>query len=514
MAGTITVGSEFIADPDEASFDLTERVNNLDASGSKSWLDETYEGYEYKRSKWQYVNDHYTLQVLDPDKVREYLRQRRVAEHADDYAERIEIAACVPYLSSSIDQINGMVSAVEPDIDRQWSEPERPETGFGDPEEEGSPAYILTNNYNGSGMNVVPFWQRVGTELLKYMEGYILVVGAGDNKRDPCIRWIDPWAVTNFMDDNGLTTDIVVKHEGDARTSIKDPVATVEMRTHYHVLGWDTYKKTKDGYALHDSGKYNYYQSKERLVRTLPIFRLALPMSRNVAFQAAKQQNRIFNTESEMQMAMRKGMMPIGVFRGTPDKFKEDQEKRKKGWNSIMQHPDIKEPHYFMTQPTEPADQAMKVVEMWEEDMLQTIFREYSDAAQLKTATQIRQESRSSLESILVHLSDTLDEGENTAMHLMAQAWFPNDSTKWDVFNVRRSKKFQPVDADSVIQGIRDRYIGRTNRVPAGRSAVIDAVKKIADHDGIAYVDEEIDADVDAERDQSAVDNAALNFRL
>lgn len=508
---TITVGSAFVSDPDEASFDLTDRDNNLDTASYDDWLDEKYDGYDYLNSKWQYVHDHYTLQILDLDKIKDYLCQRQVAEHPDDFAERTEIVACVPYLSSSIDQLNGMVSAVEPDTMREWQDPEDPSRGLGDIEDEDSPAYKLSRNYDGNGMNVVPFWQRAGCEILKYMDIFCAVIGAGENKRDPYVRLIEPWSIINYTEADGVVTDMIVKHTADGRRSIRDKVQTVQMRTHYHLEGWDTYRKTDGGWMLDGSGTYEYYTDATMRQRRLPIFRISLPMSRNVAYQGARQQNRIFNIESEQQMAARKGMIPLLVFREkSPLKQKATDTTTKRGGNRITQDPDIKEQHYFIVHPTEPALMAGTIKQEYVEAMLNTIFREYSDAAQLKTATQIRQESRSSIETILVVLSDTLDEAENTAMFLMEQTWYPGQPDRWGGFQVKRSKTFQAVDADEVIQSIKDRYVGSMTVVPIGREGLVDAVKKIADHDGVSYSDEELEGAVDEMISQAATDRAAL----
>lgn len=491
-------------------FDLTKEsgANPLEHVGTndKHWLEETYEGYSDSLDEWVYADDWYTGAVAKDDKIGDYLIRRVRAEHINDYNERKKIAAAIPYVSSVIDSLNGMVFAVEEDAQREWHEPEQPETGLGDPEVRGTPAYRLLHNTDGAGTAYNPFWQRVGINLLKFTKVYILIEGVSGSG-EPRMRMIPPMSVTNYFDDNGLVTDYIVKHYGFGRTSVRDPWEKRQRYTHYALDGWTTYEKNDDDFRVVDEAPYVYFTTREREQRTLPIFQLCLPLSRNVAYNAARQANRIFNMESEQQAAMRKGQLPRLVLRTNDlEEHKKFMKQSKDGGNVMVQDPSDQKEHYYLLQPTDAAQLANEVILRHKEAFYETTFQNFADAVpRQKTATQIRQESRASLETILTLLSDTLDEGENRAIHLMEQTEFPNDASRWGVFHVHRSKRFEPVDADGVVASIKKTYFGN-DTVPIDEAGMTDAAEKIADHYGITYNSDKLAEAVQEKRDQSAVD--------
>src|SRR5690606_25813848 len=92
-------------------------------------------------------------------------------------------------------------------------------------------------------------------------------------------------------------------------------------------------------------------------------------------------------------------------------------------------------------------------------------------------------------------IKEAIDEAENFALKILEQIYFPNNPSAWGQASVKRSDKFQPDNPDDVAQKLVERYISQ--RVPAGRTALINLVKKLLDMDGIAYQPEEVEAEVD-----------------
>lgn len=504
----------------ELRFDTSESTDGYDpttgvGNTKNDWLKETYDGYDDLNACWKYVDDHYTSDLLKDASISDYLIKRKQSEHADDYNERKTIAAYEPYLASVVDSINGMLFANDDQTERSFQEVDEEgqpveDTGLGDPNVRGTAAYRVWHNTDGRGLNYLPFLQRLLTELLKYNVVYILeegVVGAAD----PKLVIVPPSAVTNFFTDSeGNVTDRILKHKGDTRSNIQDEVKMADRYTHYSLDGWITYEKGEQGgYSQIGAGTYTYWRQMEKRQKMLPLIRVALPMSRNVAYNAARQANRIFNTQSEVQSALRKGLIArLKLVYEEQNQLKAMAEAARDGFNAIQDNPNYNKTHNYIHYPIEAVTAAREQLKEWIDSFYDTTFQQYNDSARERTATEVKWMARAGIESILTLCADALDEAEKQIMFLRAQTEFPNDSKRWGAFDVKRSKKFQPVDMDAVKKNLKEMYFG-ADTVPVGLAGLKDAATRIADMDDIST--EDVERGVEERSDQGAVDSAAAN---
>ena len=486
----------------------------------KNWLHNRYPGYPEKAKRWDYTSDHYSGNVLQ--KLDTYLPMRKVAEHPNAYVERKKIAAYTPHLSLVIDSMAGMLQAVEHDAMRQWHDPDDPSVGLGDPAVEGTAAYRLTYNADGEGTNWRTFWNRVLIRLLTYREVGIAVEGVTEQvvqgvviKTPPRLRLIEPQAQTNKLMAGTVAVERVIKHVKDERQSVKDDNDSVEHYTLFRLADWTEYRDSKKGPVQTDTGTYAYFSDPDRSSRRLPIVWASLPMDRDPAYMAARQCNRMFNTESEQQMATRMGNIPWPVFVVSSDEeFSAMLQGIASGKNAIPQNSEAGRDHHYMTPPPEPAEVSREQLKQYREDFYRTTFQNFVDAVRSTTATEIRQKSRSGIEALLVTLSDALDTAESDCAFLLEQAEFPDDTSMWGAFKVERSKKFQPLDGHDLAKMHKEMFFGN-EPVPIGETGRVEVAMKIAQESGIVVDEDEVEQEIREKADQRTQDNDALrNFGL
>lgn len=513
-----------MATKDELSFDLQNPtvdqvlLDVMNAVGSQDWLDYKYPGYDDAADRWQYVEDHYRGDVLLDDRISTYLIQRMAAEHDTAFLERTAIAGYTPHLATVIDSLVGMLFAVESEAERVF-QPEDSAEGLGDPEERGTPAWRLMTNTDGTGTNYAAHWQRFSTELVKFQELYLLAEGirrdgSGSTVQESSLRTITPDMVRNKRaDSSGRLVEVLVKHSADYRESIRDKPGLIDRYTLYELGGWTTWERHKaaDGSTIttiHDEGSYAYWDGPERRYQILPIQRFRLPMSRHVAYLGARLSNRIFNTESERQIATRYGNISRFALVGNKEQFQKIVKTIQSGGNVIQHWPDQSVPHYYITPPTAPGELAGKQLEEYVQTFYTVMFSQFGDAAKERTATEIRHESRSGVEAFLTLASDTVDEAENMGLLLYAQTEFPDRPAAWGQAYVKRSKDFQPVDTEKAIERMKETYFpGKA--LPIGVSGRMEAVERIAEYDGLPFDEDEVEEEVAAQSSQEVIDEDA-----
>lgn len=478
------------------------------------WVYQTSQSYAADLARFTYVDDHYTGNVLQDGKIADYLIQRAVAETDEAFEERCKIAGFTPHISVAIDKVTTMLQTV-PNTTRYWHTEDEPSTGLGDPFTVGTPAHNLRLNMDGDGTGHASFWYQVGTEVMKYLVCYLLVEGAGFDEHgealsDPKIRIVPPQEVRNQTADR---SEYILTHYKDLRTSLQDnaELDMVQHFTHYTIGGWVEYKLVDSEIVpTGKKGTYEYYADIDRTMRRVPIVPVVLPLRRDVAYMGARQSNRLFNTESEEQFSGRLGRIPRLVLVGDDDTVDKIIARLAKGDNVLQQDPEVNNPHYYLSAPTEPGTLAASQVERYRSDFYTTMFQQYEGAASKVTATEIRQKARSGLESILSALSDALDTAENDAMFLMEQAYYPDNTAMWGHFFVERSKDFAPEDPSEQRKDLRDTFFYNKS-VPLGTTGEKNAAVKIAESAGITVDETEIEEDIAQERDRSAQGAAALS---
>lgn len=510
----------------EEFFDGPNPTTRLDsdveaAKGANRWILHTHPEYDDLVEKWEYVEDHYTGSLLDKGKIEKYLIQRAQAEHENEYAERKKLATQPYHLAYLIDTFAGMIFAADRNVARMWQEDEN-DDGLGSEDDPDTMAGRLWRDADGTGTNYIPFWQRFVTSLIRLHRMYVLVEGVdrdsdGRVVSEPHYRSISPLSVTNWRYDGRTLVDVVVKHKADVRTSITEKPSERERYTHYHLEGFDVYDVIKDEqgekrvvFRPDMSGPYEYYEGPDSPDRTLPIFRVDLPFSRYLAYQAARRVNSVFNMESERDTALRHGNIARLAIVGTESFYEGVEKALALGFKLIRHDPENATQHYYMTPPDAPARLATDVIEKRVADFLFTTFREYGDAAREKTATEINQDRRAGLEAFLHIVVASLTEAENQALRRLEQVAYPNTREKWGIATVEREPDFQYVATAELVATISDKIFG-AKPIPAGATAMRAAAASILGYYGIDYDEGELEAAIDAQAAGEAQAQAALS---
>ena len=120
------------------------------------------------------------------------------------------------------------------------------------------------------------------------------------------------------------------------------------------------------------------------------------------------------------------------------------------------------------------------------------MFKDYGNAAQDKTATEIRLESQTGIESFLTYLATALDEFENNALFRYSQAELPDQPQYWGDAKVRRPLDFTPVDVDAIAEKLSNRYITGMNTVPTDSQTMASILSEIFKSDGINAPDRSV----------------------
>src|SRR5437660_966454 len=71
----------------------------------QSWLVKVHPEYAANVDKWSYALEHYTGEVLAPDKVIKYLPRKQQAESIEGYRERTGLADYTPHFSTVVDSL-------------------------------------------------------------------------------------------------------------------------------------------------------------------------------------------------------------------------------------------------------------------------------------------------------------------------------------------------------------------------------------------------------------------------
>lgn len=492
------------------------------------WVEHRSAEYVDMIDQWEFVDAHYTGDLLRPDKIELFLYQREQSESDSDFKERKKIASQPYHLSFIFDTFAGLASAADRNVKIILNEGDDLSVGLGDPETRGTFAHSILNNIDGTGKNWDPFWQSFITSILRFHLVYIVTNGVVEETvRDaegnentieiapPHLRVLPPTAVTNVFFTGTRMTAAVVKHLVDVRETIEDEPITRTRYTVYRLDGSETYEIRVDGtkkrvvHLPELDVEYEYWDSEDQNYKILPIFPVRLAFDRYLGYQAARRLNSIFNMESERDAAVRRGNLARLVLVGSDGFFRQIKSYIVQGFNALRQDPKQTKDHYYLNPPVEPARLAGEIIKDRLQDFLFTTFREYTNAAKQKTATEIDQDRRAGLESLLVVLLDALTEAQNNALFRLEQSFIPGKPDAWGIARIVRDPDFQYVSNREIIERLVD-LVFPGQPLPVGNTGLKSAVRRIANYFGIEYDDTELDARVDATVAQDAQTRSAL----
>jgi hypothetical protein len=462
----------------------------------KSWLEYEHPEYTARKAQWEFAWDHYTGDVLLPEKLTAYLPRKGQGESKEAYAERLSLADFGLLFGTAVDTLLGMLFGVEDEANRVWFTEDN--AGLGDPADAKTMAGRLMRDANGQGVGWISTWKDCGRYLTVTHDCWVFVDAADGDAR---VRILSPMSVPNWWDKGGLLDSVLIKEEADVRASIEAEPACETRYLKVDTLGFQRYtldEKTHQETALTGEGNVGTHTYIDRTGHPVPpIFRAQLPLARYVGWLLAKRENAMFNRESERDNLLRVANFPkFNVF-ATGDDYDKVVMALKDGAN-VLENPKDGHGHDYAAPPSEPAAIATEVIKDKRESFTIAAFKAYGDSAraQQATATEIKQDVAGGSGAFLELLRGKLDDTENQAMYLVAQAEFSEDPKRWEAPSIERSKDFAPADVNAVIDRVQARIFGG-KQIPVGRTAMIKAAAQVAEWEGIDVDEPEISAAVD-----------------
>jgi hypothetical protein len=492
------------AAPAEGSSSRYDARTAIDATGgfklpegkAATWLDQQHPEYKRNKHKWRWAHDHYTGEVLNEGVAGVYLVRRAIAESEQAFLERLRLADFTPHFGAVVDQLAGMLFAVEASANRFTGGDATP--GLGDPKDEKSAFHRLWKNTDGKGTGWLTFFKKLTIELILTHRTWVIVDQNADGKA--AVRMWPSEAVPNWSYDpiTGDLNEVLIVEAFDGRVSVKDDLKKIMTRwVVYNLEGWERWIKNAQGQPeMVDSKEWEvpFVNSEGRAV--LPIFPVELPLDRHVGWMLAKKSNAIFNKESERDHILRTANFPILLLVGTNAQYKKAIEDIKKGLRALQQDPKNSTAHAFIAPSAESASVATEVLKRKVEEFYITAFREYGNAARQKTATEVKQDVSAGVGAFLQMLKAAVDDAENNVFFRVAQIEVPQDKSRWFTNHVERSEDFVPIDIQATIDKLKERYFPAQSAVPLGATGTVNAIKQMAQFDNLDVDEDQVTAAV------------------
>ena len=471
----------------------------INLSTESSWLDYRHPEYEARIQKWKEVDMHYTGDLLESSNVSDFLHKRAQGETDEAYRERSMLADYTPHLSTVIDELAGMVFAVESEANREWGD-------LGDPKKAKSMAYRLRVSVDGK-VGWITLWKQLAVKLLEFRTAWIVIDRSASGA--PTVQVLSPMLVTNWLDDG---SEVMVRELVDQRTSVSQKSDMAETYVLYKLKGWERWTKIKSDTGkmvekMTATGDYKFRDRDKQAA--LPIFRVDLPLEREVGWLLARKAGAIFNKESERDTLLRTANFPRLNIMGSEVTF-ENVEAAITSGSNLLQNEKGEKGHHYIAPDVGPATIASKVLERKVEEFWVTAFREYGDSAQEKTATEIKAVVAAGVGAALQMVSAALDDAENEALWRVEQVAFAGATGKHFKAHVERSENFTPQDMQVIIEQMRSRYFGADSVIPLGIKGKAEMAKQIASWEGIVVDDGEINEQMNLEQMQRVVEALAV----
>jgi hypothetical protein len=472
----------------------------IPGGSTDNWLDQEHPDYVAGRPLWAYALDHYTGEVLFPEKLPRYLIRRGTGEPTASYQERLRLADYKNHFGTVVDSLAGMLFGNEADASRLFARPE--EKGLGDAKDPRSVAGRLTLNADGHGTGWSTLHKQLASVLSVVHCAWGLVTSPTGPQR---VRYLSPLEVPDWEYDRegNLVAVKVCEYVIVRPNGLTSKPALVRRWTVYDLYGWQRWEKSTDTNGtpvrLTGEGDTGVYQLVDRDgTPALPIYPVVLPLKRRVGWLLSRNANTIFNLESARDFLVWSANFPK-LKLGAGDAFFEKLvEQLNKGANVLQDDPASgAKTHEYIAPPTGPAEIASTILNKKIVDLYVTAFREYGDAAREKTATEVRQDVAAGVGAYLQMLKAALDDAENQALYRIEQLEWPGEPSKWGGARVERSDEFTPTDVQAVVDRLVARYFGKDTPVPVGRAGQIAIAKTIADYEGLEVEDGDVAAAVD-----------------
>lgn len=467
---------------------------HLSAEGPKSWLEYRHPEWKNNRDGWLFSYAHYTGDLLHPNKLPYFLIKRHIGEADEAYEERAKLADYTPHFGAVVDSLAGLLFQVEDRAKRKFGR-EGTTDGLGEQDDPETIIGRLWPDVDGAGTNYLTFWKTLAIDLIIYHLTWVMVDTDATGKFAQLKCW-PAMNVVNWRYEGQRLVEVLVEESADTRGSIKEDPKPARRYILFEPGRWTRFRQEKEQAVLVDTGEHSFVDSTGNQV--LPIFPVRLPIKRNVGWVLARKANAIFNKESERDHILRNANFPLLNLMANDNQFDALVQKLKAGYRVLQNDPAMRgKAHHFIAPSAESAKVATEVLQRKVDEFWITAFREYSDAAQERvTATEIRQDVAAGVGAFLQMLKAGVDEAENQALFRIAQIELPNSKGQWFVNTVERSDDFVPLDIQSEIDRLKNRYFGETSTVPTGRTGKVAAARKIAEWDGVTVDDDELEAAV------------------
>jgi hypothetical protein len=459
-----------------------------------SWLTHRHPAFSALAVDWRYAWDHYTGDVIRDKMLDQYLVRKNSRETANSYAERKALVDYTPHFAALVDSLAGLMFMAEDNANRRWKDENRGGRNLGDPSDPQTPLGKLWVDATGAGVGYLTVWKALTTKLVALHYGGVFLDPANGHPR---VHEIAPQRIVNWREEDGAFLDVVIEEDDyDGRTSIEQSPVFTKRYLHLTPTGWTRYSydpKTKLDNVV-ETGSWRFALRDGR--PSAPFTMCALPIARPVGPTLARKANAIMNFESARDYALWTGNFALlNVYLSDAD-FTKFLTQYGKGMNVVQNNPMVGKGADFIAPSAEPARIATEVLQDKIVAFYRTGFKEYADVATEKTATEIKQDVNSGAGSFLQLVAGALDGAENRTLYFLEQAIFPNTPELWGNARVERGNDFSPLNVEGIVEKLSLRYFGKDAAVPAGRTARIAAAKMIAQYDGVAVNDEQLEADI------------------
>lgn len=459
---------------------------------TQHWLDEEHPEYARLKARWEYTRDHYTGELLDAAKLGTYLIQKGVGESDQAYLERKRLADYTNIFAALVDSLSGMLWGSDDKTTRVWNG-----AGggfdFGAVEDQRTLIGRLFRDADGHGLPYLTLWKGATVDLLLDQRVWVVADTQGidtTGTKRTVLRILPALSVPNWAADEQGLTEVVVKEDREGGATVKTRAKKMERRVLYTRAGWERWQKIDGGAWMLDTvGAYRYENPLGG--PALPIFRVDLPLSRQVGWLLAKKANAIFNRESSRDNIINLANHPRLNVVADDTGFDKVVDQLVKGANALQVKPGA-EAHGYIAPDSGPAQIATEVLTQKVEQYFVTALREYGDAARQRTATEVRQEVAQGVGAFLALVGSAMDQAENGALWRLAQTEKPSTAASAVQARVQRSDDFATVDPDAVIDKLLGRVFGKDVPVPIGNEGRVQAALQFAAFQGLEVDEDEV----------------------
>lgn len=491
------------------------------------WVDYQHPLYKTHRERWIYVRDVYQGELLRPEKISAYLVKKAKREAQENYDERKQLADYHTHMALIVSSLAGMLSHADDAANRLWNV-SRPDGSvqpvLGDPNDHASIIGKLYRDADGQGAGWKTLHKKLASDLTAYHRMWGLVDPGAD--REPRLCYLSPLSVPNWLygpasaapNAPTVLSEVLIAEEADLRTSLEqDPAKSVALRyVRYRLDGWQRYERRRDAGSGQDvlialdgpgnAGVYEYRDIKGE--RCLPIFPVVLPLAYDVGYLLARRCVALFNRKSERDNLLRNANFPtLCIVSSDSAVYDKILDALARGANAMQEFPGgsgggsgaMGGPHHYIAPDPASAQIATAVLDADTKDIYVSTFREYNDAAQQATATEIKQRVSAGEGAFLQLLSAALDDAETQAAQRIAQQQLPTAGPqKWFAVRIERSSEYFPSDPEVTLKAATDRAFGKDAPVPMGTAGRIAVAKQVAEYQGVAQTDDTLESEVES----------------